>query len=215
MAIDIRVVGNANLGQVQRELGKLAMTANATTQAFRDQTNTLKREGSRNDIIANYRNWEVAQNALRDNTIALTKANGDFSVSSMKVGSQTDSMVERIQKQQLTFRQMRKEMDLVKQTYKDQMRIQASYARTWGKTAAGSTHVDLVTPNFDVQGRGWDNIRTKAGFYNEVLKSVSTQTVNWGKNTQWAGRQLMAGITYPLVMAGGLMAKTAYDVDRP
>ena len=214
MAIDIRVVGNANLGQVQRELGKLAMTANATTQAFRDQTNTLKREGSRNDIIANYRNWEVAQNALRDNTIALTKANGDFSVSSMKVGSQTDSMVERIQKQQLTFRQMRKEMDLVKQTYKDQMRIQASYARTWGKTAAGSTHVDLVTPNFDVQGRGWDNIRTKAGFYNEVLKSVSTQTVNWGKNTQWAGRQLMAGITYPLVMAGGLMAKTAYDVDK-
>ena len=71
-----------------------------------------------------------------------------------------------------------------------------------------------MTPNFDVQGRGWDNIRTKAGFYNEVLKSVSTQTVNWGKNTQWAGRQLMAGITYPLVMAGGLMAKTAYDVDK-
>lgn len=214
MAIDIKIVGSANLGYVQKELGKLALTAEATTQAFENQNKYLRGNGSRPQIIRHYRDWQVVQNELRDSTLALTRANGDFTTSSFKVGNATDSMVERIQKQQLTFRQLRQEMGLVKKTYQDQMKLQASYARTWGTTAAGSKQVDLITPDFKVQAAGWDQLRTKVHFYNQVLASVSTNTINWGKNTQWAGRQLMAGITYPLILAGGLMAKTAYDVDK-
>lgn len=214
MAIDIKIVGSANLGHVQKELGKLALTAEATTQAFENQNKHLRATGSRPEIIRHYRDWQVVQNELRDSTLALTRANGDFTTSSFKVGNATDSMVERIQKHQLTFRQLRQEMGLVKKTYQDQMKLQSSYARTWGTTAAGSKQVDLITPDFKVQAAGWDQLRTKVHFYNQVLASVSTNTINWGKNTQWAGRQLMAGITYPLILAGGLMAKTAYDVDK-
>lgn len=211
--IDIRIVGSANLAQVHKELGKVALAAEATQKAMQGDINKTPYIQS-DKIVRQYRNHSVALNGLRNDLNDYTRAAGDFGTSSFKVGKDTDSMVERIQKQQLTFRQLRQEMGLVKRTYEDQMKMQSSYARTWGKTAAGSTHVDLITPDFKVQNQGWDKLRTKVSFYNQVLSSVSTQTVNWGKNTQWAGRQLMAGLTYPLAMAAGLMAKTAYDVDK-
>ena len=215
MAIDIRIVGSANLGQVQRELNKTAAAAHAANNAMvigdRDEKGRMR--GVVQQAQA-YRQMAVYQNQIRDNTIAMTKARGDFAVSSMKVSKATDGVVERIQKQQLSFREMRKEMNLLNQTYRDQMRIQSSYIRSWGTSPSGAQNVDFVTPNFDVQGRGWDQLRTKIGFYSEAIKSASTQTINWGKNTQWSGRQLMAGMTYPLLIAAGVMAKTAYDVDK-
>lgn len=214
MSIDIRIVGSANLGQVKTELGKVALSAEAANKAFRDQSNAIQSSGSRQKVIRHYQEWSVAQNALRDSTIAHTRAVGAFDTMSIKAGSATDGMVERMQKGTLTFRQARNEMGLLKKTFEDQIKIQQSYARTWGQTAAGNTHVDMYTPNFKVQGQGWDFLKQKVGFYNEALKSVSQNTINWGKNTQWSGRQLMAGITYPLILAGGLMAKTAYDVDK-
>ena len=37
---------------------------------------------------------------------------------------------------------------------------------------------------------------------NQLIKQGSTQLLNFGKNTQWAGRQLMVGFTIPLMMLG-------------
>ena len=213
MSIDIRIVSTANVANATRELGKLAAAANATQTAMQgkiDKTPFIQTD----QRIKQYRTYGVQMDNLRGKMNDATRAVGDFSTASYKVGKDTDTMVDKIRKGQLSFRDLRKEGDLLNRTYQDQMKLQSSYARTWGKTAAGNTKVDLVTPNFEVAGRGWDQMRTKVGFYNEVLKSVSTNTVNWGKNTQWSGRQLMAGITYPLTIAAGVMAKTAYDVDK-
>jgi TP901 family phage tail tape measure protein len=38
--------------------------------------------------------------------------------------------------------------------------------------------------------------------------------LNWGKNTQWAGRQLMVGFTVPLTMLGSIAAKSFMDIEE-
>jgi TP901 family phage tail tape measure protein len=46
--------------------------------------------------------------------------------------------------------------------------------------------------------------------YNIALRSGSNELINWGKNTQWAGRQLTVGMAIPL-MVFGQQAVSAFD----
>jgi Flp pilus assembly protein TadG len=43
---------------------------------------------------------------------------------------------------------------------------------------------------------------------NKLIDDGSTKLLNFGKNTQWAGRQLMVGFTIPLAMFAGSAIKT-------
>ena len=47
----------------------------------------------------------------------------------------------------------------------------------------------------------------KQQIFNQLIKQGSTNLLNFGKNTQWAGRQLMVGFTVPLTMMGSAAAK--------
>jgi hypothetical protein len=51
-------------------------------------------------------------------------------------------------------------------------------------------------------------------FLNQLLKQGSTQLLNFGKNTQWAGRQLMVGLTIPLTMLGGYASKAFRELEE-
>jgi TP901 family phage tail tape measure protein len=48
---------------------------------------------------------------------------------------------------------------------------------------------------------------------NQLLKQGSTNLLNFGKNTQWAGRQLMVGFTIPLISVGTAASKTFMDME--
>lgn len=50
--------------------------------------------------------------------------------------------------------------------------------------------------------------------FNKLLDSGSTGLINFGKNTQWAGRQLMVGFTVPLTIFGGVAGKIFMDLER-
>ena len=49
--------------------------------------------------------------------------------------------------------------------------------------------------------------------YNLALDRGATSLINWGKNTQWAGRQLTVGLTVPLTMFGAQTARIFQSVD--
>lgn len=49
---------------------------------------------------------------------------------------------------------------------------------------------------------------------NEMLKVASTEIQNWGKNMQWAGRQLMVGFTIPFAAAAAAAGVFAFSVDK-
>jgi len=53
----------------------------------------------------------------------------------------------------------------------------------------------------------------KMGLVSQVANSAAANMIKWGKNTQWAGRQLMVGLTVPVLAAGAAMGKLAYDVE--
>lgn len=54
----------------------------------------------------------------------------------------------------------------------------------------------------------------KSMMFNKMIADGSTKLLNFGKNTQWAGRQLMVGFTLPLVAFGAVAAKTFMDLDK-
>jgi TP901 family phage tail tape measure protein len=49
--------------------------------------------------------------------------------------------------------------------------------------------------------------------YNMSLRASSTALITWGKNTQWAGRQLTVGLTMPMVMFGAAAVKSFKDTN--
>ena len=71
---------------------------------------------------------------------------------------------------------------------------------------------------FNVQiPRGLDAAKNRASLLkqemqimNKVIQDGGVQLINWGKNTQWAGRQLTVGLTLPLAAFG----KAAADAFR-
>ena len=50
--------------------------------------------------------------------------------------------------------------------------------------------------------------------FSKLLNDGSTSLINFGKNTQWAGRQLMVGFTVPLTIFGGMAGKIFMDLER-
>ena len=47
-----------------------------------------------------------------------------------------------------------------------------------------------------------------------MLKQGTTNLINFGKNVQWAGRQLMVGFTVPLTIFGNIAGKTFMDLEK-
>jgi len=54
----------------------------------------------------------------------------------------------------------------------------------------------------------------KMQIFNKLLRDGGTSIVNWGKNTQWAGRQLMVGFTVPLTIFGATASKIFMDLEE-
>lgn len=50
--------------------------------------------------------------------------------------------------------------------------------------------------------------------FNKLLHDGSTSLINWGKNTQWAGRQLMVGFTVPVTLFGSIASKIFMDLEK-
>lgn len=146
------------------------------------------------------------------NTIGLQ---GDFGVQSMKVASQADRLTEMIQRQKFGLRDLIAEHKNLESVYQKQMSLQKSLVMQWGRNANGSINADLMTPRaIEDNAVGFKRLAERAGFYNQVLASVADQTIKWGKNTQWAGRQLTAGLSMPIAAAAAGTGALAYQVDK-
>jgi TP901 family phage tail tape measure protein len=94
--------------------------------------------------------------------------------------------------------------------------LQTQYVKL-GRDANGAMKAIAVRPlTLDM-----DNLQTKTAIaaqkqllLNQLLKQGSTQMLNWGKNTQWAGRQLMVGFTIPLGIFAGQAMKAFSDMEK-
>ena len=54
----------------------------------------------------------------------------------------------------------------------------------------------------------------KTRILSSMFKQGTTQLINFGKNVQWAGRQLMVGFTVPLTIFGAMAGKTFREIEK-
>jgi TP901 family phage tail tape measure protein len=94
-------------------------------------------------------------------------------------------------------------------------RLQTRYV-SLGKDINGMQRMLAIQPKTLAAGYATDIAlaEQRQQLFNRALQQGTTGLVNWGKNTQWAGRQLMVGFTVPLTIAAGAAAKFFMDLDK-
>ena len=103
---------------------------------------------------------------------------------------------------------------LIRDLAKQQVALQNAIIQPLGKNAQGMMQYNVHIP------QGLDAIKNKTSLarqelqiMNKVIQDGGVQLINWGKNTQWAGRQLTVGLTVPLVALGAAAAKSFREAD--
>jgi TP901 family phage tail tape measure protein len=87
--------------------------------------------------------------------------------------------------------------------------LQTQYIKM-GRGANGALQAIKIRPTtLDLKDFGTQTAiaAQKQQLFNQLVKQGSTNLLNWGKNTQWAGRQLMVGFTIPLTIMGATAAR--------
>jgi TP901 family phage tail tape measure protein len=157
---------------------------------------------------------------------------GQFSATIKNVKTTTDSFTNSLEKNKLSMgeyfrysgaatktfgRFFRTEFDTINKVARERVKdLQTQYIKM-GRDANGAMRAIAVRP----LALDMENLSTKTqiaaqrqALLNQLLKQGSTNLLNFGKNTQWAGRQLMVGFTVPLVMLGSVAAKTFMDMEK-
>jgi TP901 family phage tail tape measure protein len=103
---------------------------------------------------------------------------------------------------------------LIRELAKQQVALQNAIIQPLGKNAQGLMQYNVHIP------QGLDTVKNKTALarqelqiMNKVIQDGGVQLINWGKNTQWAGRQLTVGLTVPLAAFGSQAAKSFREAD--
>jgi TP901 family phage tail tape measure protein len=170
--------------------------------------------------------------ALQQTLINSVNKSGAFSASMTTVASTTEAFTTALEKNKLTMAQtfrysmgasktfgklFRSEFDTVAKVARERVKdLQTQYLRM-GRDANGAMQAIKVRPLL----LDLDNMATKTALaaqkqqiLNKLIDQGSTNLLNWGKNTQWAGRQLMVGFTIPLGMLGSVAAKSFMEIEQ-
>ncbi len=178
-----------------------------------------------------------AQNAaaaanLRNNLINNINATGKFEARITTIKTTTEAFTEALEKNKLSMGQyfryaggatktfgklFKKEFDTIEQVARDRVKtLQTQYIKL-GRDANGAMRAISVKPlMLDMKNLGTQTAiaAQKQALLNQLLKQGSTQLLNFGKNTQWAGRQLMVGFTVPLTMLGTTASKSFMEMEK-
>jgi TP901 family phage tail tape measure protein len=93
--------------------------------------------------------------------------------------------------------------------------LQQQYVQL-GRDAQGA----MNAMKFNPKALNYGNVTTqlmaatqRQQIFNKLVDDGSTKLLNFGKNTQWAGRQLMVGFTIPLMLFGSQAIKTFKEIE--
>jgi TP901 family phage tail tape measure protein len=94
--------------------------------------------------------------------------------------------------------------------------LQTQYIKM-GRDASGAMQAIAIRPtvlNMKDLGTQTAIAAQKQVIFNQLVKQGSTNLLNFGKNTQWAGRQLMVGFTLPLATLGLTAGRVFMDMEK-
>jgi TP901 family phage tail tape measure protein len=174
------------------------------------------------DKIKVYKDQLAQLSQIREAYNNAAMASGNWHVQTVKNISESEKLTDQIKKQKLGVRDLVKyvkeyqstggKSGALSEAIKEQTALRNATASQMSGNVFGKNMTDLHLPKN--LGGDLDNVRTKLGLINQAIGSASTSMVNWGKNTQWAGRQITVGLTMPLGMATVGAAALALQVDK-
>ena len=150
------------------------------------------------------------------------RSTGQFSTHFVSLNSDVEKFGKNLDSGQLKLNQYYKTMQnhtrtsggLIRDLAKQQVALQKAIIQPLGRNAQGLMQFNVQVP------RGLDEVKNKTAIarqelqiMNKVVQQGAGQLINWGKNTQWAGRQLTVGLTLPLTIFGKASAEAFRSAD--
>jgi hypothetical protein len=182
-----------------------------------------------------------AQKGLNQQLIQSINATGKFVASQRNVSSSTGAFTEALEKNKLSMREyfrftaaaatantkslkgvFAQERDIINRARRDRVKaLQTQYVQLTNANGdlvkvlqVVPKHLQMVNGKYTDYATRVQMAAQRQQFLNQLLKQGSTQLLNFGKNTQWAGRQLMVGLTVPLTMLGSYASKAFMEMEK-
>lgn len=164
----------------------------------------------------------------------------DYSMQAVKAKTATQDFTESLVKQDVGFRKAIASRKVFSDVLREQINLQKMLAVQWSKGPGGTVSADVIMPkgvNNEIANmtnslkenvkalarnkvgtaefaQAADVARMRLGLFNEIVNSGADNLIKWGKNTQWAGRQLMVGFTVPFAAFAALAGVAANTIDK-
>jgi TP901 family phage tail tape measure protein len=168
---------------------------------------------------------------MQQGLINSINATGKFSAQMRTIRTTTESFTNSLEKNKFSLgeyfryaggasktfgRLFKSEFETINKVARENVKdLQTQYIKM-GRDANGSMKAIAVRPlSLDMNDLATKTMiaSERQALLNQLLKQGSTNLLNFGKNTQWAGRQLMVGFTIPLITVGSAAAKTFMDME--
>ena len=174
----------------------------------------------------------LAQRSMQRNLVDSINSLGGFTAEMRTVRTTAESFTNSLEKNKFSMREYFRyaaassrtfgrtfisEFDTVSKTAEDRVRrLQTQYIKM-GRDASGAMKAIAVIPdalNMEDRNTQMQIAAQRQQIFNQLVRQGSTNLLNFGKNTQWAGRQLMVGFTLPLMTLGAVASKTFMDMEQ-
>ena len=168
---------------------------------------------------------------MQQGLINSINATGKFSAQMKTIRTTTESFTNSLEKNKFSLgeyfryaggasksfgRLFKSEFETINKVARENVKdLQTQYIKM-GRDANGAMKAIAVRPlSLDMNDLATKTMiaSERQAILNQLLKQGSTNLLNFGKNTQWAGRQLMVGFTIPLISVGTAAAKTFMDME--
>ena len=181
-----------------------------------------------------------AQKGLNDQLIQAINSTGKFVASQKTVSTSTSAFTTALEKNQLSMREYFRytaaaatantkvlnnaftaERDIINRARRDRVKaLQSQYIQLTNANGELVKVLQVVPKHLEMVNGKYADYATRVQMaaqrqqlLNKLITQGSNQLLNFGKNTQWAGRQLMVGITIPLTLLGSVATKTFKDME--
>ena len=173
----------------------------------------------------------LAQKGLQKNLLSSVNAIGAFSAEMRTVKTSAESFTNSLEKNKFSMREyfryagastktfgrlFKSEFDTIGKVSEERVkRLQTQFIKM-GRDTNGAMQAMAIMPtklNMEDYTTKVQLAAQKQALFNQLMKQGSTNLLNFGKNTQWAGRQLMVGFTLPLMAVGTAATKTFMEME--
>ena len=205
--VQTNIVANSNMSGLISDLNRVSLALTKLQEQLNASNKTLSMQIS-------------AMNRTFAETLRST---GQFSTHFVSLTSDVDKFGQQLDKGQIKLSQFfrvygqhtKTAGGLIRDLARQQVQLQNSILQPIGRNAEGMMQYYVHIP------RGLDEIKNKTALarqelaiMNKVVQEGANQLINWGKNTQWAGRQLTVGLALPMAAFGKASADAFRQADQ-